>query len=108
MFGDLTVYPDTYTGQDAKLSEAMQGAWVAFAKTGSPNGPGLPHWPAFAGGKEAYLEFGDRIEAKESLDTRHLDFMSSFCEGMRAKMVTQSASAGETPGPASPGRSSNR
>ncbi|HYL38925.1 MAG TPA: carboxylesterase family protein, partial [Bryobacteraceae bacterium] len=61
LFGDFSVDADTYNGEDTKLSTAMSGAWVAFAKTGSPNGPGLAHWPAFAADKESYLEFGDRI-----------------------------------------------
>jgi para-nitrobenzyl esterase len=81
--GDFAVNADTYNEQDRRLSEAMSGAWVAFAKTGSPNGPRLAQWPAFAG-KESYMEFGDRIAAKESLRKPQIDFMSEFTEGLRS------------------------
>jgi para-nitrobenzyl esterase len=33
---------------DYKLSEVMQGYFANFIKTGNPNGPGLPSWPAYA------------------------------------------------------------
>jgi para-nitrobenzyl esterase len=29
------------------LTEAVQGAWIAFARTGNPSHPGLPPWPAY-------------------------------------------------------------
>jgi len=38
----------TWTPDDAKVSEAMQGYFVNFIKTGNPNGAGFPNWPAYA------------------------------------------------------------
>src|SRR5260370_3093147 len=81
--GDFSVDADTYNEQDSKLAKAMSGAWVQFAKTGKPNGAGLPRWPAFSKGNESYLEFGDQIVAKEKLRERELDFLSSFTDNQR-------------------------
>ncbi len=33
--------------EDRAVSELMQSYWTNFAKTGDPNGPGLPKWPAY-------------------------------------------------------------
>jgi para-nitrobenzyl esterase len=35
-----------WTADDFKVSETMQGYFANFVKTGDPNGPGLPKWPA--------------------------------------------------------------
>jgi para-nitrobenzyl esterase len=90
LFGDFSIDPDSYNEQDARLSQAMSAAWVAFAKTGSPNGSGLTRWPAFAAGKESYLEFGDQIVAKDALRKTQLDFLSDFTEGLRSHAATAS------------------
>jgi para-nitrobenzyl esterase len=44
--------PDRYALQDQ-----MAGAWVAFARTGDPNHPGMPHWPAYEPAKRATMVF---------------------------------------------------
>jgi len=47
--------------KDEALSKTMRAAWLRFARVGDPNGEGLPRWPAFRPGEEAYLEIGDAV-----------------------------------------------
>ena len=49
VFGDLASKNLPWTADDKKLSDLMSSYWTNFAKTGDPNGPGLPKWPAYAG-----------------------------------------------------------
>lgn len=41
------------------LADRMSRAWVAFARSGDPNHPGLPHWPAFNDREKATMVFND-------------------------------------------------
>lgn len=43
--------------EDLKLSDMISSYWVNFAKTGDPNGPGLPKWPAFAENNQQAMVF---------------------------------------------------
>ena len=46
------------TDADRALSDQMQTYWVNFAKTGDPNGAGLPQWPSFTPDKPQMMRFG--------------------------------------------------
>ena len=45
------------TAQDLEMSRIAQGYWVNFARTGDPNGAGLPAWPRYQPGKDLIFEF---------------------------------------------------
>jgi para-nitrobenzyl esterase len=44
---------------DREISATMQQYWTNFAKTGDPNGTGLPSWPKFDAAARGFLEFTD-------------------------------------------------
>jgi para-nitrobenzyl esterase len=49
VFGALASENLPWRPEDKALSDLMSTYWSNFAKTGDPNGPGLPQWPAYSG-----------------------------------------------------------
>jgi para-nitrobenzyl esterase len=49
--------PPPPTPQDQAVSRMAQSYWVNFAKTGDPNGAGLPVWPRYDPGKDLIFDF---------------------------------------------------
>jgi len=66
VFGTLdTVAGVTWSAEDRALSEAMMSYWTRFARSGDPNGSGLPKWPASEreGDGDAVLHLDTEIHA---------------------------------------------
>ena len=75
---------------DRQLARTMGACWVRFAKTGNPNGTGIPNWPALDAQHDNYLRFGDTITVENMLDREACDLL----EQVRAHHQTE-AVAGE-------------
>jgi para-nitrobenzyl esterase len=70
---------DAFSDDDRLVSEAMMGAWVQFARTGDPNAPGLPEWPAFNEAADNYLDLhAPQLGVGRSWRTEHLDFIGRY------------------------------
>jgi para-nitrobenzyl esterase len=53
------------TGADLQpLADKVSSAWAAFARTGNPNTPRLPHWPAYDTKSRATMVFNDECKVE--------------------------------------------
>jgi para-nitrobenzyl esterase len=53
------VVKDKVTADDKAMGQTASAYWVAFGKTGDPNGSGRPQWPNYQQGVDAIINFTD-------------------------------------------------
>lgn len=58
VFGDLNSAASDWTPGDRALASMVQNYWTNFAKTGDPNGSGLPAWPTFDADRSEVMDLG--------------------------------------------------
>jgi para-nitrobenzyl esterase len=74
MMGDWSWEPE-----DRRLADAMASYWTNFAKTGDPNGPDLPQWPAYKPrGAGQVMELGKLIGARAEPHRERYEFFDAF------------------------------
>jgi len=84
VFDNLDMGGRMVTDVDRAIADAMADAWVRFAATGDPNGPGLPRWPPYDLEEQHYLEFGDEIRIGSDLRPESCDLFAKIEAEQRA------------------------
>ncbi|HEU4617887.1 MAG TPA: carboxylesterase family protein, partial [Gammaproteobacteria bacterium] len=81
--GQQPLFPDASDAKlaaasqaDQRLADTIASYWVNFARTGNPNGKGLPEWPAHSGLDSVNAAILDANPASEKLPT--LEQMKSY------------------------------
>jgi para-nitrobenzyl esterase len=59
----ISKMPEAYA-----LAEKTSAAWVAFARTGDPNTPGVPRWPAYSAASRDTLLFNNTLRVEKDPD----------------------------------------
>jgi len=65
------------TPADRQFADKVSAAWVEFAKTGNPNGAGLPEWPAYTASGDRLLEWGSPIAVRQHFHAERLDAVTA-------------------------------
>ncbi len=85
VFGALTLsLPKVpWEEADSKLSAAMTSYWANFARSGDPNGPGLPAWPRYEAASRRVLHLDVTItDAPDTLRPRY-EAIDAFAASQR-------------------------
>lgn len=59
VFDNLHMDKRAWTPADRSMATRLANTWVRFARSGSPNGSGLPAWPAYDGTDASIMRIGD-------------------------------------------------
>ncbi len=70
----IVLYPES-----EQLSKEIAGAYAAFARTGSPNGRGLPVWPAYTPSTRTTMIWDvPKSQAVNNPDSQELAFLKGY------------------------------
>jgi para-nitrobenzyl esterase len=75
---------------DTAISNLLQSFWVNFARSGDPNGPGLPAWPAFTTTEQKTMFFDSDSSARPIPNMEKLKALDGYY-GWRREEARQKA-----------------
>lgn len=65
---------------DRRVVEVTQGYWLNFAKTGNPNGEGLPTWPETNPASDVLIEIEPQVTIRETYRGLQLDIIDRLLQ----------------------------
>jgi len=74
-----------YTASDHTTAEAMATYWTNFAKTGDPNGAGVPDWPEFTNARPKVMHFNDKPEPGPVANFPQLQAVDAYMKWRRSQ-----------------------
>jgi para-nitrobenzyl esterase len=63
---------------DLALADKISSYWVNFARTGDPNGTGLPSWPAFDESSQQVLYMDGTLAPKSIPNLQQLQALNDY------------------------------
>ncbi len=66
---------------DHLLAKIISSYWVNFARTGNPNGSGLPEWPVYNSRDKKILVLDEKIKSEKLPEWASLDFLVNNMKG---------------------------
>jgi len=78
VFGNFGSPGGAPSPEDLALSDLIRSFWINFARTGDPNGSGLPHWPAFTEKDQRVMFFNGTAIAKPIPNLEKLKAFDSY------------------------------
>jgi para-nitrobenzyl esterase len=67
-----------WTGMDYELAYACNTYWAGFAKTGVPQGEGLPQWTPYTRQSPMTMELGEHIGMVQLPENKRVEFRKNF------------------------------
>jgi len=74
----LKLWDRPFTETDYNLARQMSSYWVNFARSGDPNGEGLPFWPSFDPFSPRIIEFGNEAAETPLPFREQFEFFDKF------------------------------
>ena len=85
VFGSLDLVGLDWNERDREISKQLTSYWTNFAKTGDPNGAGLPVWPAYDSSAHDALLIGADTAATTGVRQAKLDTFDRILSWRRAR-----------------------